>query len=132
LDVGLCEENPITSSNKKKHKPVPSNASVNEERILPYHQPNTSINQVATHGATQADIRNLETELLTSHEYWLLQYQEEIATLQIQLASEKVYSSDRGHLELRNASLQEENRSLSQENSTLLAEVIEEKQQIRK
>jgi hypothetical protein len=120
-DVGLSEENPITS-NKKKQKPAPSNASVvNKERVLPYHHPNASINQVAT-GVTQADIKNLETKLLALYEYWLSQYQEEIGTLQVQLASEKAYSSDRGHLELQNASLQEENRSLAQENYTLLAE----------
>jgi hypothetical protein len=49
-------------------------------------------------------------------------------TLQVQLASEKGFSSDRSHLALQNASLQEENLSLCQENSTLLAEVLQEKQ----
>jgi hypothetical protein len=48
------------------------------------------------------------------------------------LASEKAYSSDRGHLELQNALLQEENRSFAQENYTLLAEIVQEKQQICK
>jgi hypothetical protein len=67
---------------------------------------------------TQADIDNLEMKLLVSYEYRLSQYKEEIATLQVQLASEKAYSSDRGELELQN--------SLAQANSTLLAGVIEE------
>jgi hypothetical protein len=129
LDVGLSEENPITSNKKKKR--APSDASAIKERVLPYHQPNTPINQVAT-GVTQADIDNLETKLLASYEYRLSQYKEEIATLQVQLASEKAYSSDRGKLELQNASLLEENRSLAQANSTLLAEVLEEKRRIRK
>ena len=79
---------------------------------------------------TQADIDNLELKLLASYEYRLSQYKEEIATLQVQLASEKAYSSDRGELELPNASLLEENRSLVQTNSTLLAEVLEEKRPI--
>jgi hypothetical protein len=109
----------------------PSVASAIKERVLPYHQPNAPINQVAT-GVTQADIDNLETKSLASYEYRLSQYKEEIATLQVQLASEKAYSSDRGELELQNASLLEENRSLAQENYTLLAEVLEEKRRIRK
>jgi hypothetical protein len=129
LDVGLSEENPITSNKKKKL--APSVASANEERVLPYHQPNAPIIQVAT-GVTQAGIDNLETKLLASYEYWLLQYKEEIATLQVQFASEKAYSSDRGQLELQNASLLKENRSLAQANYTLLAEVLEEKRRIRK
>jgi hypothetical protein len=48
------------------------------------------------------------------------------------LASEKAYCSDRGHLALQNASLQEENLSLCQEKSTLLAESVQKKQQIGK
>jgi hypothetical protein len=63
--VGLSEENPITSNNKKKQKTAPSNASENEEwvsLVLPYHQPNASINQVDT-GVMQADIKNLEIKL---------------------------------------------------------------------
>jgi hypothetical protein len=48
------------------------------------------------------------------------------------LASEKAFSSDRGHLALQNASLQEENLSLCQEYYALLAEVFQEKQQICK
>jgi hypothetical protein len=129
LDVGLSEENPITSN--KKEKLAPSVASANGERVLPYHQPNAPINQVAT-GVTQAHINNLETSLLASYEYRLSQYKEEIATLQVQLASEKAYSSDRGKLELQNASLLEENHYLAQANYTLLAEVVEEKRRIRK
>ncbi len=129
LDVGLSEENPITSNKKKKR--APSVASAIKESVLPYHQPNAPINQVAT-GVTQADIDNLELKLLASYEYRLSQYKEEIATLQVQLASEKAYSSDRGELELQNASLLEENRSLAQTHSTLLAEVLEEKRRIRK
>jgi hypothetical protein len=103
LDVGLSEENPITSNKKKKHAPSVASAK-EEQRVLPYHQPNAPINQVAT-GVTQADINNLETKLLASYEYRLSQYKEEIATLQVQLATEKAYSSDRGELELQNASL---------------------------
>jgi hypothetical protein len=106
LDIGLSEENPITN-NKKKQKPAPSDASENEEQVglvLPYHHPNASINQVAT-GVMQADINNLETDLRALYEYWLSQYQEEIATLQVQLASAKAYSSNRGHLDLQNPSL---------------------------
>jgi hypothetical protein len=80
---------------------------------------------------TQADIDNLETKLLASYEYRLLQYKEEIATLQVQLASEKAYSSDRGKLELQDASLLEENRALAQANYMLLAEAVEEKRRIR-
>jgi hypothetical protein len=38
---------------------------------------------------TQADIKNLETKLRASYEYQLMQYQEDIAALQDQLASEK-------------------------------------------
>jgi hypothetical protein len=57
-----------------------------------------------------------------------LQYLEAIASLQVQLASEKAFSSNRGQLALRNASPLEENHSLCQENYTLLAEVLEEKQ----
>jgi hypothetical protein len=60
-----------------------------------------------------------------------LQYQEEIAALQVQLASEKGCSSNRGHLELQNASLKKENTYLAQENSTLFVKVILEKQQIQ-
>jgi hypothetical protein len=71
LDVGLSEENPITS-NKKKER-APSVASAIKERVLPYHQPNVPINQVAI-GVTQADIDNLETKLLASYEYRLSQY----------------------------------------------------------
>ncbi len=127
--MGLSEENPITSNKKKKR--APSVASAIEERVLPYHQPNAPINQVAT-GVTQADIDTLETKLLASYEYRLSQYKEEIATRQVQLASEKAYSSDRGQLELQNASLLKENRSLAQANYTLLAEVLEEKRRIRK
>jgi hypothetical protein len=81
---------------------------------------------------TQADIDNLETKLLASYKYRLSQYKEEIATLQVQLAPEKAYSSDRGKLELQDASLLEENRSLAQANYMLLAKVVEEKRRIRK
>jgi hypothetical protein len=72
LDVGLSEENPITS-NKKKQKPAPSDASENEERVglvLPFHQPNASTNQVAT-GVMQVDIDNLETKLCALYQYRL-------------------------------------------------------------
>jgi hypothetical protein len=131
LDLGLSEENPITSNKKKKLAPSVSIASAIKECVLPYHQPNAPINQVGT-GVTQADIDNLETKLLASYEYRLSQYKEEIATLQVKLASEKAYSSDRGKLELQNASLLKENRSLAQTNCTLLAEDVEEKRQIRK
>ena len=131
LDVGLSEENPITSNKNNKKKLAPSDASVNEERVLPYHQPNAPINQVGT-GATQALLDNLETKLLASYEHRLSHYKEEIATLQVQLASEKAFSSDRGQLEPQNASLLKENASLSQENTTLLAEVMEERRRIRK
>jgi hypothetical protein len=88
LDVGLSEEDPITS-NKKKQKPAPSDASENKERVgvvLPYHQPDASSNQVAT-GVMQADIENLKTNLRSLYEYKLSQYQEESVTLQDQLAS---------------------------------------------
>jgi hypothetical protein len=41
LDVGLSEENPITSNKKKKkQKLAPGAASVNEERVLSFPQPN--------------------------------------------------------------------------------------------
>jgi hypothetical protein len=72
LDVGLSEENPITSNKKKKR--APSVASAIKERVLPYRQPNVSINQVATTGVKQADIDNLEMKLLASYEYQLSQY----------------------------------------------------------
>jgi hypothetical protein len=114
----VSEENPITSNKKKKL--APSVALANEERVLPYHQPNAPINQVAT-GVTQAVLDNLETKLLPSYEYWLLQYKEEIATLQVQLASEKAFSSDRGEVELQIDSLLEDNHSLAQANYMLLA-----------
>jgi hypothetical protein len=130
--VGFSEENPITSN--KKQKPAPSNASENEEwvgLVLPCHQPNPSINQVAT-GVTPADIESLETKLHTSYEYQLLHYQEEIATLQDQLASDKANYHDRGHLDLQKASLKKENYSLAKENSTILAKVVKEKQQDQK
>jgi hypothetical protein len=129
LDVGLSSENPITSNKRKKV--APSDVSANEERVPPYRLPTAPINQVAT-GVTQADIDKLETKLLASYEYRLSQYIQEIATLQVQLASEKAYSSARGQLELQNASLQKENRSLSAANTTLLAEVMEERRRIRK
>jgi hypothetical protein len=66
----------------------------------------------------------LEAKLRASYDTSLSQYLEEIATLQVQLASEEAFSSDRGHLALQNASLQEEDLSLSQENYTLLAGVF--------
>jgi hypothetical protein len=84
LDLGLPEENPLTSHTKKKL--APSVPLAIKERVLPYHQLNAPINQVAT-GVTQADIDKLEKKLLDSYEYRLLQYKEEIATLQVQLAS---------------------------------------------
>jgi hypothetical protein len=126
---GSLKRVPITASNKKKKKQklAPSAASVNKERVLPFPQPDAPINLVATE-VTQADIKNLETKLLALYEYRLSQYKEEIMTLQVQLASE-AYSSDRGHLELQNASLKEENCSIAQENSTLLAKVVEQNHQ---
>jgi hypothetical protein len=133
-DVGFSEENPITSN--KKQKPAPSsNTFENEERVglvLPYHQPNTSINQVATgeRRKRKLKIEKLGCALCTSISCRIIQ--EEIATLQDQLAYEKAYSRDIGHLNLQNASLKKENRSLAHENSTILAEVVEEKQQIQK
>jgi hypothetical protein len=42
LDVGLSEDNPITSNKKKKR--APSVSSAIKERVLPYHQPNAPIN----------------------------------------------------------------------------------------
>jgi hypothetical protein len=72
----------------------------------------------------QADINKLEAKLHTSYNTRLLQHLEEIATLQVQLASEKAFSSDRGHLALQNASVPAENLSLCQEFSTSLAEFL--------
>jgi hypothetical protein len=46
-------------------------------------------------------MENLETKLRASYfEYGLSQYQEEIATLQVQLATAKANSHDTGHLDL--------------------------------
>ena len=134
-DVGFSAENPISTT--KKQKPAPSVAD-DEERV---GLPDAAINQIApvnTTGVMQAGIDKLEAKLRASYEARLSQYQQQIATLQVQLASQKAFSSDKGHVELqnaslreKNASLREENRSLSQENSTLLAEVVEEKRRIR-
>jgi hypothetical protein len=62
LDVGFSEGNPISST--KKQKAAPSDASTDEEGVglvLPYHQPNVSINQLAPSiiGMMQADIKKL-------------------------------------------------------------------------
>jgi hypothetical protein len=76
LDVGLSEENLITSNKKKrKEKVAPSAASVNEEQVLPFPQLNVAINLVAT-GVTQADIEHLETKLVALYEHRLSQYKE--------------------------------------------------------
>ena len=136
-DVGFSQENPISIS--RKQKSAPSVAVVVEERAgVPEA---ATINQAASDkpAVMQAEIDQLEAKLRLSYDARLSQYLEEIASLQVQLASEKAFSSDRGQLALRNASLLEENASLlednlslRQENSTLLAEVLEEKQRIRK
>jgi hypothetical protein len=128
-DVGFSQENPISIS--KKQKPAPSVAAKVKEHVGILE---VAINQVTSFkpGVMQADIDKLETKLRISYNTRPSQYLEEIVTLQVQLASEKEFSSDRGSLALQNASLQEENFSLCQENSTLLAEVLQEKQRICK
>jgi hypothetical protein len=136
-DVGFSQENPIYISRKQKSAPSVA-VVVKEHAGVPEA---VTINQAASDkpGVMQAEINQLEAKLCLSYDARLSQYLEEIASLQVQLASEKTFSSDRGQLALRNASLFEENASLleenlslRQENSTLLAEVLEEKQQIRK
>jgi hypothetical protein len=78
----------------KKQKPAQSLDAKVEELV---GLPEAAINKVASFkpGVMQADIDNLEAKLSASYDTRLSKYLEEIATLQVQLASEKVISSQR-------------------------------------